>query len=133
MVTTGVVSFYKDFVESLYELLGGTVSVTGKRQKLLFRLFMYFTYFRFWLLINNCLFRLFFLLVCITSCWARISYKEGTAFCFCFVSTNQIYPLHKFCFLPIICHTYHYDFKFLGTWKILSGELFDKSVEQYEH
>ncbi|KAM0992938.1 hypothetical protein FF1_008662 [Malus domestica] len=26
----GVVSFYKDFVESLYELLGGTASVTGK-------------------------------------------------------------------------------------------------------
>ena len=27
---TGVASFYKDFVESLYELLGGSVSVTGK-------------------------------------------------------------------------------------------------------
>ncbi|RVW20829.1 Lipid droplet-associated hydrolase [Vitis vinifera] len=26
----GIVSFYKDFVESLYELLGGSVSVTGK-------------------------------------------------------------------------------------------------------
>ncbi|GMN39518.1 hypothetical protein TIFTF001_008750 [Ficus carica] len=26
----GVVTFYKDFVESLYELLGGSVSLTGK-------------------------------------------------------------------------------------------------------
>ena len=30
IVTVGVVAFYKDFVESLYEFLEGHVSVTGK-------------------------------------------------------------------------------------------------------
>lgn len=30
MVVTGVISFYVDFIESLYELLGGTASITGK-------------------------------------------------------------------------------------------------------
>jgi hypothetical protein len=31
----GVVAFYKDFVESLYEFLGGNASVTGKTWLLL--------------------------------------------------------------------------------------------------
>lgn len=30
LVIAGVVLFYKDFVEFLYELLGGTASITGK-------------------------------------------------------------------------------------------------------
>lgn len=30
VVIAGIVTFYKDFVESLYELLGGSASVTGK-------------------------------------------------------------------------------------------------------
>jgi hypothetical protein len=29
LINAGVVSFYKDFLESLYELLGGSASVTG--------------------------------------------------------------------------------------------------------
>nr|GMD39622.1 lipid droplet-associated hydrolase isoform X2 [Ipomoea batatas] len=33
----GVVSFYVDFIESLYELLGGTASITGKEHWLLNR------------------------------------------------------------------------------------------------
>lgn len=29
-VSLGIISFYKDFLESLYQLLGGRVSITGK-------------------------------------------------------------------------------------------------------
>ena len=35
IVTIGVVTFYKDFVESLYEFLEGHVSITGKTWLLL--------------------------------------------------------------------------------------------------
>nr|GMD39637.1 lipid droplet-associated hydrolase isoform X2 [Ipomoea batatas] len=36
----GVISFYVDFIESLYELLGGTASITGKEHWLLNRKFI---------------------------------------------------------------------------------------------
>lgn len=40
MVVAGVISFYVDFIESLYELLGGTASITGKEHWLLNRKFI---------------------------------------------------------------------------------------------
>lgn len=77
LINAGVVSFYKDFLESLYELLGASASVTGiylfLKQMSPFFLFNFEMWFELcllaWLLIN--------------SYWAHISHWKGNCFCQC--------------------------------------------------
>lgn len=85
MVITGVVSFYKDFVESLYELLGGSVSVTGKELVAAYTcsLHVHTQIWTFNFSANGCVF------VFIISYWACITYKKGTSH-FASISLNSV-------------------------------------------
>jgi uncharacterized membrane protein YccF (DUF307 family) len=74
IVTIGVVTFYKDFVESLYEFLEGNVSITGKTWLLLDLVNLIFY---FWAVICE-LIACTFLCVLITSHRLRIPHEKGT-------------------------------------------------------
>ena len=93
IVTVGVVAFYKDFVESLYEFLEGHVSVTGKTWLLLVLFNLIFYFLVIFCELTDCNFN--WVGVLITSYWAHFSHEKGTY-------TWLIYKIKQWRFL-ILC------------------------------